>query len=354
MGFKCNEAVDELFVIKMIKDKKLRAKYERNIVESYIEDNKNVKWCSAIPPCGSCIQTNVPLSTMLQVHCRCGHEFCFKCNENAHLPATCEMIAAWNQIMRQYESVEDDYLYQSVKRCPSCKRLVEKNGGCNHMTCQCGFHWCWICTKPFYGYDHACDGHYQPTAFLSTEKPREFDLKKGRFLEYRTYIRNYDKIKKSEDKQIMQMKENFEQYQMDESFVTNADAKLMNDILNIIRLCRNVIRNSCIFEHFMFDQMSDTPIKGIFGCKPIEKHIHYNYGRCLDMIKISIERLSIVFNHSVYEILDIHSTLRSDFKKMIAQANTYLDDFFSVMNEEYMNEENQFPRPKIMLWNTIS
>jgi ariadne-1 len=53
MGFKCNESVDELVIVKLIKNKKLRAKYERNIVESYIEDNKNVKWCSSTPPCGS-------------------------------------------------------------------------------------------------------------------------------------------------------------------------------------------------------------------------------------------------------------------------------------------------------------
>ena len=34
---------------------------------------------------------------------------------------------------------------QEVKSCPSCKTLVEKIGGCNHITCVCGAHWCYEC-----------------------------------------------------------------------------------------------------------------------------------------------------------------------------------------------------------------
>ena len=31
-------------------------------------------------------------------------------------------------------------------RCPKCKTIVEKLGGCEHMTCKrCKYEWCWIC-----------------------------------------------------------------------------------------------------------------------------------------------------------------------------------------------------------------
>eukprot|EP00931_Biecheleriopsis_adriatica_P005831 TRINITY_DN107316_c0_g1_i1.p1 TRINITY_DN107316_c0_g1~~TRINITY_DN107316_c0_g1_i1.p1 ORF type:complete len:969 (+),score=155.03 TRINITY_DN107316_c0_g1_i1:16-2922(+) len=34
-----------------------------------------------------------------------------------------------------------------TKDCPACKVAVEKLGGCNHITCHCGSHWCWHCGK---------------------------------------------------------------------------------------------------------------------------------------------------------------------------------------------------------------
>jgi hypothetical protein len=38
----------------------------------------------------------------------------------------------------------DDYV-AVTKICPNCKNAVEKNGGCNHITCVCNALWCWTC-----------------------------------------------------------------------------------------------------------------------------------------------------------------------------------------------------------------
>merc|ERR1719203_1450706 len=39
-----------------------------------------------------------------------------------------------------------------TKDRPGCTRQTEKNGGCNHMSCQqCGCEWCWICGKAIIG-----------------------------------------------------------------------------------------------------------------------------------------------------------------------------------------------------------
>ena len=37
----------------------------------------------------------------------------------------------------------------SAQYCSGCSQLVEKNGGCNHMTCRCGRQWCWKCGKGY-------------------------------------------------------------------------------------------------------------------------------------------------------------------------------------------------------------
>lgn len=47
-----------------------------------------------------------------------------------------------------------------TRQCPGCKADVYKTGGCDHMTCICGCHWCWACGKPFDEediYDHIYD-----------------------------------------------------------------------------------------------------------------------------------------------------------------------------------------------------
>lgn len=35
----------------------------------------------------------------------------------------------------------------ATKVCPKCTIAVEKIGGCNHMNCACGSHWCWHCGR---------------------------------------------------------------------------------------------------------------------------------------------------------------------------------------------------------------
>lgn len=48
------------------------------------------------------------------------------------------------------------------KQCPACGHGVEKVGGCDHVTCICGAHWCWICGEDStYGdiYEHIYSSH---------------------------------------------------------------------------------------------------------------------------------------------------------------------------------------------------
>ena len=63
----------------------------------------------------------------------------------------------------ELENVDEDtkkLLYTGdAKKCPSCKQIIVKNGGCDHMTCTCGSHFCFRCNQKLDSddpYFHVC------------------------------------------------------------------------------------------------------------------------------------------------------------------------------------------------------
>jgi hypothetical protein len=62
---------------------------------------------------------------------------------------------------------DDEELDENIKRCPKCKLLTSRDGGCFHMNCtNCGVHWCWECnhfTPQADAYTHVCvSGNWLP------------------------------------------------------------------------------------------------------------------------------------------------------------------------------------------------
>ena len=71
-----------------------------------------------------------------------GHKFCSKCLKNWHGNEKCK-----NEVDKDFEKWKNA---KKVKKCPRCKFYIEKNEGCNHMTCtSCRYEWCWICQKEY-------------------------------------------------------------------------------------------------------------------------------------------------------------------------------------------------------------
>ena len=47
------------------------------------------------------------------------------------------------------------FLLENTKPCPKCRNPIQKNAGCNHMTCaKCNSSWCWICGGKIRGDSH--------------------------------------------------------------------------------------------------------------------------------------------------------------------------------------------------------
>lgn len=122
-----------------------KIKYDNYLIRSYVEGNRNTKWCPA-PGCDYAIEFDSAMSGGYDVACLCGHLFCWNCTEEAHRPVDCDTVAKW--ILKNSAEAENvTWILAYTKPCPKCKRPIEKNKGCMHMTCNsaCKFQFCWLC-----------------------------------------------------------------------------------------------------------------------------------------------------------------------------------------------------------------
>ncbi|KAH3758959.1 RING/U-box superfamily protein [Pelomyxa schiedti] len=143
MAKNCNALFDDSNIASFV-DRDTLEKYSRKMMDSYVEDNKHVKWCPSIPFCGNCIEISSYDKVSVEVTCNCGLEFCFMCLSSVHSPASCEMVALWKKKCED-DSETAHWLSSNTKSCPKCGNVIEKRDGCNLMTCRCGQYFCWLC-----------------------------------------------------------------------------------------------------------------------------------------------------------------------------------------------------------------
>lgn len=101
MAYNCYTICDEEKIRTLVKDNNpvLAQKFDRFLLESYIEDNKRVKWCPSVPQCGNAIRIDDD-DEYREVECVCGFQFCFNCSSEPHAPCSCRMLERWKEKCR--------------------------------------------------------------------------------------------------------------------------------------------------------------------------------------------------------------------------------------------------------------
>lgn len=92
------------------------------------------------------------------------HGWCITCNS---IKPAVERVCAQDVPELQNWECSDchDKKYEvklNIQECPMCRIKIEKSSGCNHISCQCGAHFCWECLGVFDKdeiYTHMWDEH---------------------------------------------------------------------------------------------------------------------------------------------------------------------------------------------------
>ncbi|CAL5029472.1 unnamed protein product [Urochloa decumbens] len=159
----CSAAVAQ-DLVDAVADAEDKERYGRFALRSFVEEGGgSVKWCPA-PGCTRAVEL-AGGGCAMDVFCECSrHGFCWGCGEEAHRPVSCETVRAW--LAKNVSDAETaNWVLANTKHCPMCRRPIEKNQGCNHMTCSapCSHQFCWLCLDPwksghycsrYYDYDH--------------------------------------------------------------------------------------------------------------------------------------------------------------------------------------------------------
>ncbi|KAH9300129.1 hypothetical protein KI387_011712, partial [Taxus chinensis] len=169
----CGAAVDESMVLSLVSDED-RKKYTRYLLRSYVEDNRKTKWCPA-PGCEYGVDFVIG-SGCYDVTCKCSHNFCYNCSEEAHRPVDCETVERWI-LKNSAESENMNWILANSKPCPKCKRPIEKNQGCMHITCTppCKFEFCWLCLGSWSEHGERTGGFYACNRYETAKQEGVYD-----------------------------------------------------------------------------------------------------------------------------------------------------------------------------------
>mmetsp|Transcript_8770 Transcript_8770/g.17900 ORF Transcript_8770/g.17900 Transcript_8770/m.17900 type:complete len:476 (-) Transcript_8770:1994-3421(-) len=240
----------------------------RNFVECY----GMTRWCPG-PGCERVAVGNRQLTENattggLVAECdTCDTVFCLQCGEEPHAPADCKELAAWNEKCKN-ESETANWILANTKSCPKCSTRIEKNQGCNHMTCQsCRYEFCWICMGNWSDHGANTGGYYRCNKFDANDDPaNQSDAAKAKreLDRYLHYYKRYHahseaekfarkQLKETEARMVLLQEQSENSLWTDVEFLKAANQQLVE--------CRRCLKYTYTFAYYMSTDKDDADAK---------------------------------------------------------------------------------------------
>ena len=256
----CKEVVTEDVFVQILNgesDEQQLTRYRKFLLDAFVDTNKCMRWC----PSPYCTNALAAPSHTTSVRCKCGCAFCFHCGEPAHEPINCDLLSKWLDKC-QNESETANWILSHTKRCPKCQTRIEKNQGCNHMTCRaagCGHEFCWICMGPWSEHGTETGGYYKCNRFVEQElkdTASEADKAKRELDRYLHYFKRYQNHAKAEEfaaSQRGKIAQRMEQIAMEDAGGGTSwiDAQFLKTANEQLIECRRVLKYSYAFGFYL-------------------------------------------------------------------------------------------------------
>ena len=272
----CNLYLTRTIFKKCITEKKMQRIFAKSVIRNFTVTNKEIKSCPN-PRCNLSIRVQNNIAK--EIKCQCGTVFCFSCLEESHKPCDCEMAKQWLEFTKDKGSGEDFiWIKENTKNCPKCQTPIQKNQGCNHMTCLkkaggCGYEFCWVCMGSWNSHVISSLNSYYVCEKIREKNVQKEDKKKNLYIpgrlkklfegkkitELERYIKYYkgwynhyrnleitDKIKE----RVIKFKKDLNE----KKNILENDLHFLEDSLNTIIDCNRLLKYIFIFGYFLDDK----------------------------------------------------------------------------------------------------
>jgi len=247
----CDILVDDMTVMKLVSDPRVKLKYQQHITNSFVDCNLLMRWC----PAADCIYAaKVSYSDSKPVECKCGHFFCFSCGNNWHDPVKCQWLKKWIKKCDD-DSETSNWIAANTRECPKCHVTIEKDGGCNHMVCKqqnCKADFCWVCLGPWEPHGSSwynCNRFDEDDAKRARDAQEKSRAALARYLFYCNRYMNHMQSLKFEHKLYASVRQKMEE--MQQHNMSWIEVQFLKKAVDVLTQCRSTLMYTYVFAFYL-------------------------------------------------------------------------------------------------------
>lgn len=287
-------------------DPEVAKTYDKCLASVFVSTNPDLRNC----PNEKCnkIMTISAIRQGLVAECTCGARICWLCKEAAHDPCSCENKAKWEEA--DINKVSDGVVNVVAKHCPKCNTIIQKDKGCNHITCgRCRHQFCWMCLADWktHGGDNFFCPNFKPEENKDADKQIQNDPDRHAF-----FFEGYNKHNRLIQAEAESRKQNLNHLidvltnNFDDPLSEDAAADYADELLKIIDRSRHILLWS--YPHAFYLELGSSNLRIFYG---LVKSAEENLNNLLTLIQRDfcysikdIEKESVKLQASIQTILN--------------------------------------------------
>ncbi|KAF7980381.1 hypothetical protein HWV62_38851 [Athelia sp. TMB] len=252
-------APDAFITTTLAGDKAAQDRFHELDIRHFVGSNPNLKYCPApsctfTVSCPAASSKSSLVSVVPTVACEAQHKFCFGCSiDGDHRPVICGVAKMWLKKCHD-DSETANWIKSNTKECSKCQSTIEKNGGCNHMTCKkCKHEFCWVCMGPWSEHGtawYSCNRYEEKDGIDARDAQSKSRASLERYLHYYNRWANHEQSAKLSMELYTKTEKKMEEMQIT-SDLTWIEVQFMKKAVDEVDKCRMTLKWTYAMAYYL-------------------------------------------------------------------------------------------------------